>query len=116
MTQILDAGTGFSPLDRAPAGGAPTSTARTSAKFGTFAITFGIAFPLLYTVFERLNWPLVTYHPVLGFLDFGRQPARVGPPMFWYGWIALAIPSALGRRSKDRWQEACARLPTRGNG
>jgi hypothetical protein len=95
MTQTLDAGAGFSQLDRAPAGGAPTSTAQTSAKFGTFAIAFGIAFPLLYTVFERLNWPLVTYHPVLGVLDFGRQPAGVGPPMFWYGWITLAIPSAL---------------------
>jgi hypothetical protein len=95
MTQTLDLGTGFSQLDRAPAGGTPTSTARTSAKFGTFAITFGIAFPLLYTLFERLNWPLVTYHPVLGVLDFGRQSAGVGPPMFWYGWITLAIPSAL---------------------
>ena len=66
-----------------------------SAKFGTFAIIFGIAFPLLYTAFERLNWPLFTFHPVLGNLDFWRQPTGVGPPMFWYGWIALAIPSAL---------------------
>jgi hypothetical protein len=93
MTQTLDVNEGFVQLDSAPA--APTSTAQMSAKFGTFAITFGIAFPLLYTVFERLNWPLVTYHPVLGVLDFGRQSAGVGPPMFWYGWITLAIPSAL---------------------
>jgi hypothetical protein len=95
MTQTLDVDEGFLQLDSAPAGGAPASTVQTSAKFGTFAITFSIAFPLLYTVFERLNWPLVTYHPVLGVLDFGRQPAGVGPPMFWYGWITLAIPSAL---------------------
>jgi hypothetical protein len=95
MTQTLDAGAGIAQLDRAPAGGAPTSTAQTSAKFGTFAISFGIAFPLLYTVFERLNWPLFTFHPVLGNVDFGRQAAGVGPPMFWYGWITLAIPSAL---------------------
>jgi hypothetical protein len=95
MTQTLDVGQGFSPLGSSPAGSETSSTAQTSTKFGTFAIAFGIAFPLLYTAFERLNWPLVTYHPVLGVLDFGRQPAGVGPPMFWYGWIALAILSAL---------------------
>ena len=93
MTQTLDVGEGFSQLDSSNATGAPTTT-QTSAKFGTFAITFGIAFPLLYTVYERLNWPLFTYHPVLSVVDFGRQPAGVGPPMFWYGWIALSAISA----------------------
>jgi len=93
MTQTLDVGEGFTQLDSSPATGAPTST-QTRAKSGTFAITFGIAFALLYTVYERLNWPLFTYHPVLGNLDFGRQPTGVGPPMFWYGWIVLAAASA----------------------
>jgi hypothetical protein len=95
MTQTLDVGEGFSHLAGSPAGKGASSTAHTSAKFGTFAIAFGVAFPLLYTAFERLNWPLFTFHPVLGNIDFGRQLAGVGPPMFWYGWIALAIPSAL---------------------
>jgi hypothetical protein len=94
MTQTLDAREGFSQLDSSHAKGAPASTAQSSAKFGTFAITFGIAFPLLYTVYERLNWPLFTYHPVLGIVDFWRQSAGVGPPMFWYGWIVLAAASA----------------------
>jgi hypothetical protein len=94
MTQTLDAGEGLSRFDSPPAKGAPTSTVQTGARFGAFAITFGIAFALLYTVYERLNWPLFTYHPVLGNLDFGRQPAGVGPPMFWYGWIVLAAASA----------------------
>jgi hypothetical protein len=94
MTQTLDVGEGFSQLDSSAAKGAPTSTAQTSAKLGTFAITFSIAFALLYTVYERLNWPLFTYHPVLGNLDFWRQPTGVGPPMFWYGWIVLAAISA----------------------
>jgi len=94
MTQTLDAGEGLSQFDSPAARGAPTSTVQTGAKFGTFAITFGIAFALLYTVYERLNWPLFTYHPVLGNLDFGRQPTGVGPPMFWYGWIVLAAASA----------------------
>ena len=90
MTQTLDVGEGFSQLDSSRATGAQTK----ASKFGTFAITFGIAFPLLYTAFERLNWPLFTYHPVLGNVDFWRQPAGVGPPMFWYGWIVLAAISA----------------------
>ena len=94
MTQTLDAGERFSQLDSSLTRGAPTSTTQMGSKFGTFAITFGIAFPLLYTVYERLNWPLFTYHPVLGVLDFWRQPAGVGPPMFWYGWIVLAAASA----------------------
>jgi hypothetical protein len=94
MTQTLDVGERFSELDSSLTRGAPTSTTQMGAKFGTFAITFGIAFPLLYTVYERLNWPLFTYHPVLGILDFWRQPAGVGPPMFWYGWIVLAAASA----------------------
>jgi hypothetical protein len=95
MTQTLDVGEGFRQLDSAAAKGAPTSTTQTGAKSGTFTITFGIAFALLYTVYERLNWPLFTYHPVLGNLDFWRQPTGVGPPMFWYGWIVLAAMSAL---------------------
>jgi hypothetical protein len=95
MTQTLDAGEQFSQADRLRAVDVSTSATRTSANSsGTFAITFGIAFALLYTVFERLNWPLFTYHPVLGNLDFWRQPAGVGPPMFWYGWIVLAAASA----------------------
>ncbi len=79
---------------RPAAAGAPASPARAETT-GTFAITFSIAFPLLYTAFERLNWPLFTYHPVLGITDFWRQPAGVGPPMFWYGWIVLAAAAAL---------------------
>src|ERR1700693_4935630 len=94
MTQTLDvADDRLSQLASAHPATAPTSQTRAS-KFGTFAITFGIAFATLYTVFERLNWPLFTYHPVLGQLDFGRQPTGIGPPMFWYGWIVLAAASA----------------------
>jgi hypothetical protein len=97
MTQALDADFRISPLGSAPATGAPTSTTRTeTSRFGTFAITFGISFAILYTLCERQNWPLFTYHPAIGRLDFWRQPgiAEDGPPMFWYGWIALSAASA----------------------
>jgi hypothetical protein len=77
----------------APAAKVGTETDR----FGTFAITFGIAFAIIYTVFERLNWPLFTYHPAVGKVDFWMHAARSGegPPMYWYGWLFLALPTAL---------------------
>src|SRR5580700_12342883 len=99
MTQTLDAldvDARLSQRDGSRLLGAPRSATQAGeSRLATFAITFGIAFALLYTVFERLNWPLFTYHPVSGKLDFWRQPAGVGPPMFWYGWITLSAASAL---------------------
>jgi hypothetical protein len=95
MTQALEMDERVSPLDSARAAGTAATPVRAETKSGVFAITFGIAFALLYTAFERLNWPLFTYHPVLGNVDFWRQSAGVGPPMFWYGWIVLAAAAAL---------------------
>jgi hypothetical protein len=98
MTHALDANARVAELDRARAAPAAAATSRsTTSKFGTFVITFGIAFAILYTVFERLNWPLFTYHPAVGKLDFWMQKARSGegPPMYWYGWIALSTIAAL---------------------
>jgi hypothetical protein len=77
------------------AASAPASPAPRERTSGTFAITFGIASALLNTAFERLNWPLFTCHPVLGSVDFWRQPTGVRPPMFWYGLIVLAAAAAL---------------------
>jgi hypothetical protein len=63
----------------------------------TFVFTFGIAFTLLYTVLERLNWPLFTYQPAAGKLYFWlhRPLSGEGPPMYWYGWIVNAAIAAL---------------------
>jgi hypothetical protein len=97
MTQTLDAldvGRRLSHEATSTARSAPTSTG-TISRFGTFAITFGIAFTLYYTVFERLNWPFFTYHPVTGQIDFGKEMAGKGPPMFWYGWLLLSGLAAL---------------------
>ena len=98
MTQTVDAGERFSQRDSSRAVGAPTSATQTSAgKFATFAITFGIAFAILYTVFERLNWPLFTYLPRPNRMEFWKYQPLSGeaPPMYWYGWIVLAAASAL---------------------
>src|SRR5882762_11263124 len=96
MTQTLDIHQDVSRLGRAQA--APSSAAPAAiSKSGIFAIAFGITFAVLYTVLEQLNWPLFTYHPAVGKLDFWMQRPRSGegPPMYWYGWLALTLPGAL---------------------
>ena len=92
MTQILDVDEQLSQPDSSHAIGAPRLATRTR----TFAITFGIAFAILYTAFERLNWPLFTYQPAVGRMYFWlhRPVSGEGPPMYWYGWIILAAASA----------------------
>jgi hypothetical protein len=93
MTQTLDANQGATQLGRARTTAAPTTTQSAEiSKSGIFAITFGITFALMYTVLEQLNWPLFTYHPAVGKLDFWMQRPRSGegPPMYWYGWLALS--------------------------
>jgi hypothetical protein len=97
MTRTFDAAERWSQRDGFHAMGAPTSATQTRAsKLRTFTITFGIAFTLLYTVYERLNWPLFTYQPRTGVLYFWlhRPLPAEGPPMYWYGWIVLAAASA----------------------
>jgi hypothetical protein len=100
MTQALDVSERVSEAGSSQVKGTPTRTTTTAAltsnKFATFAITFGIAFAILYTVFERLNWPFFTYHPAVGKIDFWMQRPRSGegPPMYWYGWLALSFPVA----------------------
>jgi hypothetical protein len=66
------------------------------SKFGTFAIAFGIAFAILYTVFERLNWPLFTYLPRPNRVEFWKYTPLSGeaPPMYWYGWCVLSAIAA----------------------
>jgi hypothetical protein len=93
MTQASEVHERLSQLDSSDVVSAPRSTTQTR----TFAFTFGIAFTLLYTVYERLNWPLFTWQPAVGKMYFWlhRPLSGEGPPMYWYGWIALAIPSAL---------------------
>jgi hypothetical protein len=90
MTQTLDMHQNASRLDRAQA--TDVSAPAAISRAGVFAITFGITFAVLYTVFEQLNWPLFTYHPAVGKLDFWMQRPRSGegPPMYWFGWLALS--------------------------
>ena len=98
MTQTLDASQRVADLGTSQAikAAASTTEAATTDKLAIFTITFGIAFAILYTQFERLNWPFFTYHPAVGKIDFWMQAQRSGegPPMYWYGWLALSFPCA----------------------
>jgi uncharacterized membrane protein YdcZ (DUF606 family) len=96
MTQTLDVHERISELGGAPAASQSAATAVTASKAGRFVFVFGISFAILYTLFEQMNWPLFTYHPAVGKLDFWMQRARSGegPGMYWYGWLALAFPCA----------------------
>ena len=97
MTQALDANLAAADFVTARPATAPAGTASAAtSRFGTFAVAFGIAFAILYTLFERQNWPLFTYHPAVGRLDFLRNAGipEDGPPMFWYGWVVLSGAAA----------------------
>jgi hypothetical protein len=92
---------------------AKTSSSGSSAAFGTFAIVFAIATPIIYVASELGGWPLFTYHPGTNRIDFGWAAARAneGPAMYWYGWIATTLivaaligwlASLLPRRISDK--------------
>jgi len=68
----------------------------TSPAFGTFAIVFTIAAPIIYVVSEVAGWPLFTYHPATNRIDFGWAAPRPneGPAMYWYGWVATMLIGA----------------------
>src|SRR4029077_10898430 len=69
------------------------SSLATSRAFGTFAIVFAIAAPVIYVVSEIANLPLFTYPPGTGRLELGWTPPRAneGPAMYWHGWIATML-------------------------
>jgi hypothetical protein len=67
-----------------------------SDKIAVFTITFGVACAVLYTIAAEMNLPLLTYHPVIGEIDFLWAPEKRGPAMYWYGWMLTALIGASG--------------------
>ena len=51
---------------------------------------FSALFAVVYVVCVEMTLALVTYHPRLGQWDIGTVPARTGPAMYWFGWLASA--------------------------
>jgi hypothetical protein len=56
---------------------------------------FSVAYAVIYVVCTELNLPLLTYHPVIGEVDFLWTPERRGPAMYWYGWMLTSVIGAL---------------------
>jgi len=59
-----------------------------------FAIVFTVSCAAIYAACTELNLPLLTYHPVIGEVDFLWRPERRGPAMYWYGWMLSALIGA----------------------
>ncbi|MGE0036315.1 MAG: hypothetical protein AB7S93_11830 [Xanthobacteraceae bacterium] len=75
---------------------ARAATRASSITFRTFATVFAIATPIIYTICEMMNWPLLTYHPGTNKVNLGWAAAvrDEGPAMYWYGWTATTLIGA----------------------
>lgn len=51
---------------------------------------FAAAFAVIYLLAVEGNWALFTYHPKPGQWGWLVEPAKNGPPMYWYGWLATS--------------------------
>jgi hypothetical protein len=65
-----------------------------SRKSGVFAITFAIAFSIIYVLCTELNLAAFTYHSALGQFSAGPSKPINGPAMYWFGWITTSAISA----------------------
>jgi len=65
------------------------SAVAASARVRTFVVVFSITATVGYVLCDLLGWPLFTYHPATGRLEWGYAPPRrnEGPVMYWYGWV-----------------------------
>ena len=54
---------------------------------------FSASFAVIYAPAVYYNWALVTYQPAMNEWDFGAV-TKLGPPMYWYGFVATAVIGA----------------------
>jgi|SRR5215208_2487440 len=69
-----------------------------SSKLRTFVVVFSLTATVVYVLCDLLGFPLFTYHPATGRLEWGLAPPRrnEGPVMYWYGWlVTTAIVSTV---------------------
>jgi hypothetical protein len=95
--------------------GAKSSSLASSEAFGSFAIVFAIASPIVYVVSELGRLPLFTFHPGTNRIDFGWADAHPGqgPAMYWYGWLAttLIVAALLGWLATLLPRRAAKKIP-----
>jgi hypothetical protein len=60
-----------------------------SYKMRTFVVVFSLTATVVYVLCDLLGFPLFTYHPATGRLEWGYALPRrnEGPVMYWYGWL-----------------------------
>jgi hypothetical protein len=66
-----------------------------SRAFPAFAVAFAIYYAPAYAFTganSSFSWPLFTYFPAIDEWRWGLVPGNddIGPPMWWYGWMASA--------------------------
>jgi hypothetical protein len=74
---------------------------------------FAASFAVIYVLAVQNNWAAFTYHPKIGEWGWLVEPARNGPPMYWYGWLVTSTFGAtatsllawplVGRWSPQYW-------------
>jgi hypothetical protein len=61
----------------------------------TAVMVFSATFAVFYGLCDVYRWPLFSYYPATGLIEWGWKPetAEDGPAMYWYGWV---VSSCLG--------------------
>jgi hypothetical protein len=67
----------------------------TTGKLGVFAITFGLAYSVIYVICTEVNLPVFSYHPATGEFGWLSEAPRRGPVMYWYGWMLTSLIGAV---------------------
>jgi hypothetical protein len=86
-----------------------------SSKVRTFVLVFSLTATVVYVLCDLLGFPLFTYHPATGRLEWGLAPPRrnEGPVMYWYGWLVTTaiVSSVVGLLATLLPERATSRIP-----
>ena len=55
------------------------------------AVIFSALFSIVYTLCFYFNVALFKFYPLVGEFHIESQPKNAGPPISWYGWLAVAL-------------------------
>ena len=71
------------------------------------AVIFSLLFVIVYTVCFYENIALFKYYPLVGEFHINSQPKTAGPPISWYGWLAVAalVSAPIAFLVPRRWGE-----------
>jgi hypothetical protein len=74
-----------------------TSKPEQDSRIGTACAVFSASFGVLYGLTDVYRWPLLSYYPATGRIEWGWTPETPddGPAMYWYGWLLSSMLGAL---------------------